>query len=90
MVVVDGLEGAKYDEVIKNSLIFSSDSKRIAYAAKKDEKRVALVDGHEGPKYDEAIGQGSMIFRPNGTLEYLAVKGSALYRIKHTPVHTSG
>jgi hypothetical protein len=47
-----------------------------------------MMDGQEDANYDKAIGQGSMIFRPNGTLEYLAVKGNTLYRIKHTPART--
>jgi len=51
-VIVDGIEGKPFDEIIKWSLIFSWDSKRFAYIAKEDNKQIVVVDGAEGKPYD--------------------------------------
>jgi hypothetical protein len=62
----------------------------VAYAAVKGGKRLVVVDSQEAGNYDAAVGQGSMIFSADGTLEYLAVKESTLYRIKHAPASLPG
>ena len=50
--VVNGAEGKIYDH-ISSSPIFSPDSSRIAYCARKDGKGFVVVDGKEGKKYDK-------------------------------------
>jgi hypothetical protein len=44
-----------------------------------------VVDGQAGAEYD-GIAQGSLIFTPDGVLEYLAIKEDSLYRVKYIPV----
>jgi hypothetical protein len=62
-VVVDGIEGKPFDEIIKWSLIFSPDSKRFAYIAKEDNKQIVVVDGAEGKSYDTV--QTNPMFNPD-------------------------
>jgi len=60
MAVVDGKAGAEYDGI--DALIFSPDSKRMAFQAMKGEKWLAVVDGQAGTEYD---GIGTLIFSPD-------------------------
>jgi len=46
-VVINGEEGEKYDGIEIWSLIFSPDSQRIAYVAKKGENWFVVIDGKE-------------------------------------------
>ncbi|MCX7968080.1 MAG: hypothetical protein N3B10_06260 [Armatimonadetes bacterium] len=50
-VVLDGVKGKSYDEILP-SLAFSPDGKRFIYAARKGKKFVAVVDGVESKEYD--------------------------------------
>jgi Tol biopolymer transport system component len=63
MVVVDGKEGKKYDEVEEESLSFSPDSKRVAYQAKRGGKYVVVLDWKEGKEYSHIEG---LAFSPDG------------------------
>jgi Tol biopolymer transport system component len=81
-VVIDGQAGQEYDGIYK--LAFSPDGKHVAYLAVKDKKCLVVIDGQEGPEY-EVIVKGGPTFRADGTLEYLAIKSSSLYRVKHKP-----
>ena len=51
-MVVDGVEGKEYDGIGQGSLVFSPDSKRVAYAAQRGGKQLVVVDGVEGKEYD--------------------------------------
>ena len=64
--------------------VFSPDGKRVAYAARKGAKWLVVVDGQQGAEYDE-IGVGTLVFSPDGVLEYLAIKEGSLYRIRYEP-----
>jgi hypothetical protein len=61
MVVVDGAEGKAYDGILKSSLAFSPDSRRIAYGAKIGEKWTVVVDGVERGNFD-GVASGSVSF----------------------------
>ena len=58
-VVVNNEEGEKYDEisslasVFTSPILFSFDSSKIAYKAKKDGKEFVVVNDEEGKQYDE-------------------------------------
>jgi WD40 repeat protein len=88
-VVLDDQEGPGFDAIWMWNLQFSPDGKRVAYVAERDSKVFIVLDGQEGPKYDSVIGGGGPAFRPDGTLEYLAVKAGTLFRVKHVPVEDS-
>lgn len=60
-VVVDGEEQKQYDS-IGDTLIFSPDAKRLAYAAQEGNKWFVIVDGQECTKYD---GVSSITFSPD-------------------------
>jgi hypothetical protein len=60
-VVVDGVEGKEYNKVPGQSLLFSPDSQRLAYAAQRGKKWRVVVDGVEGKEYD-GIGRGTLSF----------------------------
>jgi hypothetical protein len=82
-VVVDGKEQAEYDGADMQA--FSPDSKHLAYYARKGPKWVLVTDGIEGPEYDDIIRNMPYgrppAFRPDGAVEYLAVRGNFLYRV---------
>jgi hypothetical protein len=67
-------EQGKYDAVGTDSLQFSPDGWRLAYAAKTGTRRFAVVDGKEGRPYD---GPGIPVFSHGGKdIAHAAVKGS--------------
>jgi hypothetical protein len=78
-VVVDGKEEKQYDG-IGQSLVFSPDSKMVAYWAGIGKKRFVVVDGKEGKQYD-GIG-GNIIFESPNSLHYLAVKIASMYLVE--------
>jgi len=55
--------GVRYQYATR--LVFSSDSKHLAYAAKRGGKWVVVLDGQEGAEYHD-IGVGSPAFSPDG------------------------
>ena len=85
-VVVDGEEGRQYDSISYNSLIFSPDSKRVAYGAKMGEKCFVVVDGDEGRQYklfkfSSLLGQG-VVFNAPDSLYFLVYKGNDIYLVE--------
>ena len=50
--MVDGVEGAEYEMIGTGTLIFSPDSKHLAYAAQRDGKWRVVVDDVEGELYE--------------------------------------
>jgi Tol biopolymer transport system component len=50
-LIRDGVEGARYDDIIIKSLRFSPNSQSLIYFAKKGVKYCAVFDGQEGPLY---------------------------------------
>ena len=82
LAVVDGQPSPEYDLV--GLPTFSPDSKHVVYEAHKGKELVVVVDG-QPVEYDRAR-LVAPIFRPDGVLEYLAVRGNSLYRVKCIPV----
>jgi formylglycine-generating enzyme required for sulfatase activity/lipopolysaccharide export system protein LptA len=85
VVVLDGQEGPEYDGVGK--LCLSADGAYVAYHAGKGTKSVVMFDGQEGPEYDAICGNGPR-FEADGRCRYLAVRGTALYRVTVGPYQT--
>ena len=50
MVVVDGKEDKKYDDLVSGTPIFSADGQRLAYGAREGDKWLVVADGKEGKK----------------------------------------
>ncbi|HWE03138.1 MAG TPA: hypothetical protein VG326_12080 [Tepidisphaeraceae bacterium] len=68
-IVVDGVPGAKFDFI--DAPLFSPDSKRIAYVARRAKQQFVVVDGQEQKAY-EAVGR--LTFSPNSKhLSYEAI-----------------
>src|ERR1019366_10033989 len=63
-VVLDGAENDEYDSIGANSLTFSPDSLRFAYAAQRGKLHFVVVDGREGGAF-EGIQQGGLAFSPD-------------------------
>ena len=55
-LVVDDIEGEKYDAVGKMAPLFSPDSQRVAFVAGRKGRKLIVVDGVEGKEY-EAVGR---------------------------------
>lgn len=84
-VIVDGKAGAEYFAC--GHPVFSPDSKRVVYKAKKGAtgaKWLIVVNGKEVAEYHR-IGD-HLTFGSDGILEYIAWKDNSLYRVKHIPV----
>ncbi len=81
-VVVDGKEAKRYDGI--GTLIFSPDSKRMAYVAGAGNKYFVVVDGKEGKQYDSivTIRGGRIVFDSSDRLHYLVVKGNDIYLVE--------
>lgn len=64
-VVVDGKEIGRYDNTIGKTLLFSPDSRRFAFGALRDGKRLVVVDGKEEIIGHERLAGGSFVFSPD-------------------------
>ena len=62
-VVVDGKAQSDFEEIVKNTLVMSSDGMRVAYGALKNGKYKMVIDGKTSGEYD-AVGVPS--FSPDG------------------------
>lgn len=61
-MIINGKEGAEYDEIDKTSSLFSPDSKHFVYLARKEKDWVIILDGNEFYKCKEIF---SPIFSPD-------------------------
>jgi hypothetical protein len=82
-VVVDGREGARYDE-INPPPVFSPKGSRIAYGARRDRQRFVVVDGKEGQPYDAIVDLGAsrIVFDSASSLHYLALRKDDIYLVE--------
>lgn len=77
--VVDGKEGKIYDSV--NYVTFSPDNRRVAYAARLQDRTLVVVDGVESGPYDAAY---AIHFDASNRLRYLARRGNEIYVLEET------
>jgi hypothetical protein len=84
VVVTDGVEGPAYDEIGQGAPLFSPDGSHVAYIGTSGEDQFIVIDGVQSPAYDGVAGNGPT-FHEDGTLEYLALAGDVLYRVKAAP-----
>jgi hypothetical protein len=82
-MVIDGKEEGPYDNV-GPTIIFSPDSKHVAYEAQLGDKWCMVVNGTQGKKYDSIISsQGAHItFDSPTTFQYLAARDTNIYLVK--------
>ena len=73
-------EGAKYDGIVAGSLVFSSDSKHIAYAAHEGKKSLVVVDEQKDSEWPGIACRP--VFLRDGTVEYIAVSAGSFYRVQ--------
>jgi len=75
VLVLDGKEGQYFDGVNPASLVFSPDSKHVAFIAQQGIKQFIVVDGQQGPGYD--ILGSAPVFSPDGKyVAYAACVGA--------------
>ena len=56
----------------------------MAYAVRKGDKWCVVLDDQAGPECENlVVGTDGLLFRPDGTLEYVAAKAGNLFRVKH-------
>jgi hypothetical protein len=62
---IETSEGERYDGIGRGTVLFSPDSKRLAYVAGAGGKQFVVADGKRGPDY-ESIGRGTPVFSTDG------------------------
>ena len=83
VVVLDGVEQKPYDYI--GGLVFTPDSRRLAYAARTNAKTVIVVDGMEGPQYEDVaeFDRGRWIhFDSPDAFHYFAIKDNGIYLVE--------
>ena len=71
-VVVDGEEGEPCDGIGVGSLVFSPDSRRVAYVGNRGNRMFVVIDGRRGKEYD-GIVCNTLVFSPDSKhLAYIA------------------
>ena len=85
--VIDGKEGPVYDGI--SQLLFSADSRHVAYVAGRQGRQVLVVDGADGPLLD---GVGVFVFSPDGSrFAYAAQQGQDRWlMVDHKPCAPAG
>jgi hypothetical protein len=84
-VVVDDRENGEFEQV--GLPVFSADGKHVVFigdTSMMKNKWSVVVDGKEGEAFDGLLA-GTPMFRPDGSLEFLAHAGGSLYRTKYVP-----
>jgi hypothetical protein len=78
-VVADGVESGPYDDVMADSLVFSPDSKHLAYAAKRGANWFVVADGSERGRYERVA---DVVFSPDSArLAYAATVGASEFAV---------
>ncbi|MDL5502050.1 MAG: hypothetical protein QSU88_02435, partial [Candidatus Methanoperedens sp.] len=73
-----------YGSILKHTLTFSPDGKRIAYAAREGDKWFVVVDGKEGKRYDDIL-KHTPVFSPDSKrIAYAAREGNKWFVIEET------
>ena len=67
-----------------NKPLFSRDSRHIACVKGTGDKECVVLDGREGPLFDCIVPDGPA-FAPDGSLQYIGLRGRMLYRVRHVP-----
>jgi protease II len=84
-IVVDEQEGKPYPDIEWDSIVFSPNSKCLAYIVSTGNKMFVVVDGVEGNHYDSVVtgkNGGKIVFDGNDSVKYLALKKYKIYLIK--------
>lgn len=81
-MVVNGKEG-KEPSIGGGSLVFSPDSKHIAFVASSGERLAVVLDEVEGQPYDLIVTKGGgVVFDSPTSFHYLVLKGDAFYVVE--------
>ncbi|MBN2293156.1 MAG: PD40 domain-containing protein [Pirellulales bacterium] len=64
-VVVDAKEGKRFDNVVGESLQFTSDGRKCVYVARRGDGLFVVIEGTEHGPYDE-LGKGTPLLSPDG------------------------
>lgn len=96
-VVVDGAPGQRYDEIAPDSLAWSPDGRRLAFAARRNDRWFVVVDGVEGPAFTgitalRPFGSSTgLAFTPDGRhVIYGAARGGTMSVVVHPGLETPG
>lgn len=74
-VVVDGIIGTPYEDILENIILFSPDSQQVAYFAKRADLLMLVINGQEKKTY-RAVKKDSLVFSPDSRRwAYIAKQG---------------
>jgi hypothetical protein len=81
MVNIDETESLPYEDIF--TLVFSPDSRRLAYTVQSRGKVNVVVDEVQGEPYDAIMGQGLEYDSPTA-IHYLALRGDEIYLVEES------
>ncbi len=81
-VSIDGIVSEGYDDVY--AILFSPDSKNIAYAVKENNQDFVVFNNKKSKAYSNILGQGSFVFDNPNTIHFFATQGEKILRVKES------
>lgn len=84
VVVIDGVVGPQYDDIPISSRYATATGGGVAFVGKRGSKWCIEANGEPGREYDW-VSQGVYSFDTSGSIEYIAIRGNDLLRVRHTP-----
>ena len=82
VVVVDGKEQSRYDQIRHWESMFTPDSRHAVYVGRRAGKERVVIDGTAGKQYDTVLlGKNSLVFEAPDTVRYYAREGDRFLRV---------
>ncbi len=80
VLMVDGSASKAYEHIEISPSYFSSDSKRVSFAAKKKGKACVVIEGKESPKYD-GIAEMPLFSPDSSRVAFAAARGGSTFMV---------
>jgi len=82
ILYLDGARQAHWPRIIETSIVFSPDSRRLAYGAVKQRKAFVVVDGNAGAAFDDLASEAQIFSPDSRRLAYAARQGKTWFMVE--------